>query len=193
LENTPYFDPAPWTPTPPVPDACPKTPYLVADPVLLSRPKTPFAPKVPDVFLPITAGVAVELEKLPSAARATTGIITMLNVSPITFMLRLVVMRLKRDLLVRFDGARVGENPAPCLPPPAISAGLMKERVARLKTTRWAKQTMSITSGGARLSAPEPSDQDDVQSRIGFLKPRTSEETRNCQIGCGLGVLISAS
>jgi hypothetical protein len=65
---------------PPVPVACPCTPYRVALPVAaFAVPKTPVAPDAVAEFVPVAAGVAAEvLVNAPVAANATVGTATMI-------------------------------------------------------------------------------------------------------------------
>jgi hypothetical protein len=76
FENTPYFVPVPWTPTPSVPDALPVTPYRATAFVPVADPWTPFAFATVAEFVAVTAGVPLELVKVPTTAIAAVGIAT---------------------------------------------------------------------------------------------------------------------
>ena len=72
-----HFFPLPSTPTPFVLMlAVPETPYTVLAPPAVAVPCTPFALAAVDEFVPVTAGVAVVLENVPTAAMAAVGMAT---------------------------------------------------------------------------------------------------------------------
>ena len=173
--NTPHFFPLPSTPTPFVLAlAVPETPYTVLAAPAVAVPCTPFALVTVDEFVPVTAGVAVVLVNVPTAAMAAVGIATAATIATQTIV---VSCRLVNgpQLLPAFDGFFRCRISAPPFPRPdaaigeafhpgcvgyngqALPAACRKGRAMRptdLGVTRSVAETIQLTSWWG--NAPEP-------------------------------------
>ena len=121
--NTPHFLPLPLTPMPFVLAlAVPETPYTVLAPPAVAVPCTPFAFAAVDEFVPVTAGVTVVLENVPTAAMAAVGMATAAMIATQTIV---VSCRLVNgpQLFPAFDGFFRCRISAPPFPRPDAALG----------------------------------------------------------------------